>query len=42
MVIPHDTVTLLAFSVNLILLVVNIYGWLLKRFYVPDAYKKFF
>lgn len=42
MVIPHDIVTLLAFSVNLTLLVVNIYGWLLKRFYVPDAYKKFF
>ena len=39
MVIPHDIVTLLMFSVNLSLIVTNIYGWLLKRFFVPDAYK---
>lgn len=27
------------YSVNLIFIVTNLYGWLLKRFYVPEAYK---
>lgn len=31
---------LLFFSVNLVFIVTNLYGWLLKRFFVPDAYKK--
>lgn len=39
MSIPSDIQTLLLFSVNLTLIVTNIYGWLLKRFFVPDAYK---
>ena len=30
---------ILCFSVNLIYIVTNLYGWLLKRFFVPDAYK---
>ena len=33
---------LLVFSVNLIYIVVCVYGWLLKAFYVPEAYKKVF
>ena len=32
--------TILCFSVNLTLIVTNIYGWLLKRFFVPEAYKE--
>lgn len=39
MVIPHDILTLLMFSVNLVFIVTNLYGWVLKRFYVPNAYK---
>ena len=31
---------ILFFSVNLTFIVTNIYGWLLKRFYVPEAYRK--
>lgn len=31
---------LLFFSVNLVFIVTNLYGWLLKRFFVPDVYKK--
>ena len=29
----------LFFAVNLTFIVTNLYGWLLKRFFVPDAYK---
>ena len=36
---PRDTLTLVLFSVNLVFLVTNLYGWLLKRFFVPDAYR---
>lgn len=36
---PFDTLTLVVFAVNLTYLVTNLYGWLLKRFFVPDAYK---
>lgn len=39
MVIPYDTITLLMFAVNLVFIATNIYGWLLKRFFVPEAYK---
>ena len=35
-----DITHILFYSVNLTLIVTNIYGWLLKRFFVPDAYKK--
>jgi AraC-like DNA-binding protein len=28
------------FSVNLVFIVTNLYGWLLKRFYVPEVYKE--
>ena len=35
-----DLLTILCFSVNLTYLVTNLYGWLLKRFFVPDAYKE--
>lgn len=31
---------ILCFSVNLTFIVTNLYGWLLKRFFVPDAYKR--
>ena len=34
-----DGTDILCFSINLTLIVTNIYGWLLKRFFVPDAYK---
>lgn len=34
-----DIVTILCFSVNLTYIVTAFYGWLLKRFFVPDAYK---
>ena len=27
------------YSVNLIFIITNLYGWLLKRFYVPEAYR---
>ena len=39
MSIPHDIYTLLMFSVNLVFIVTNLYGWLLKRFFVPEAYR---
>lgn len=39
MSIPHDILSLLMFSVNLVFIVTNLYGWLLKRFFVPKAYK---
>lgn len=39
MSIPNDTITLLMFSVNLVFIITNLYGWLLKRFYVPEAYR---
>lgn len=39
MSIPNDIITLLFFAVNLVFIVTNIYGWLLKRFYVPEAYR---
>lgn len=31
---------ILCFSVNLTFIVTNLYGWLLKRFFVPEAYKE--
>lgn len=34
-----DFLLILCFSVNLTFIVTNLYGWLLKRFFVPDAYK---
>ena len=34
-----NSIEIVFFSVNLTLIVTNIYGWLLKRFFVPDAYK---
>ena len=39
---PNDTLTWLMFSVNLTFIVTNLYGWLLKRFFVPEAYKENF
>ena len=30
---------ILYYSVNLIFIITNLYGWLLKRFYVPEAYR---
>ena len=33
---------LLLFSANLVFIVTNLYGWLLKRFFVPAAYKENF
>ena len=39
MSIPNDIFTLLFFAVNLVFIVTNIYGWLLKRFFVPEAYR---
>lgn len=36
---PRDALTLIMFSVNLTFIVTNLYGWLLKRFFVPEAYK---
>lgn len=36
---PHDTITMLMFSANLVFIVTNLYGWLLKRFFVPEAYR---
>lgn len=35
-----DITHILFYSFNLTLIVTNIYGWLLKRFFVPDAYKE--
>lgn len=31
---------ILFYSVNLVFIVTNLYGWLLKRYFVPDAYRK--
>ncbi len=31
---------IICFSVNLTFIVTNLYGWLLKRFFVPEAYKE--
>ena len=39
---PRDTLTLIMFSVNLTFIVTNLYGWVLKRFYMPEAYKENF
>ena len=36
----YDFSHILFFSVNLVFIVTNIYGWLLKRFFIPDVYKK--
>ena len=33
---------IICFSVNLTFIVTNLYGWLLKRFFVPEAYKENF
>lgn len=38
----HNNLYLLFFTTNLIYVVVCIYGWLLKTFYVPTAYKEVF
>lgn len=35
-----DFLLILCFSVNLTFIVTNLYGWLLKRFFVPEAYKE--
>ena len=32
-------IDILCFSVNLTFIVTNLYGWVLKRFFVPDAYR---
>ena len=32
--------TILCFSFNLVYIVTALYGWLLKRFFVPEAYKE--
>ena len=37
----NDTLYLFFFSANLTFIVVNVYSWLLKRFYVPHAYKEY-
>ena len=34
-----DILYMLLFSANLVFIVTNIYGWLLKRFFVPEAYR---
>ena len=34
-----DFAQIVFYSVNLVFIVTNIYGWLLKRFFVPKAYK---
>ena len=36
---PNDPLHLICYSVNLAFIVVNLYSWLLKRFFVPEAYK---
>lgn len=35
-----DTLTLIFFAVNLTYIVTNVYGYLLKRFFVPEIYRK--
>ena len=35
-----DSILIWCFSVNLAYLITNLYGWLLKRFFVPNAYKE--
>lgn len=37
-----DAITIALYSVNLVYVSVSFYGWLLKTFYVPDAYKEVF
>lgn len=37
---PHDMLTWVMFSVNLTFIVTNLYGWLLKRFFVPEPYRE--
>lgn len=39
MVIPYNMLTLLMFALNLVFIVTNLYGFLLKRFFVPEAYR---
>lgn len=34
-----ETTKLILFGANLVFIVTNLYGWLLKRFYVPEAYR---
>lgn len=36
----QDALIWVLFAVNLTYIVTNVYGWLLKRFFVPDAYKE--
>lgn len=36
-----DSILIWCYSVNLAYLITNLYGWLLKRFFVPNAYKEF-
>ena len=35
-----DSILIWCYSVNLAYLITNLYGWLLKRFFVPNAYKE--
>ena len=35
-----ETTKLILFGANLVFIVTNLYGWLLKRFYVPEAYRE--
>ena len=37
-----DAITIALYSVNLVYVAISFYGWLLKTFYVPDAYKEVF
>ena len=37
-----DTTYLLLYSANLIFIVTHLYGWLLKWFYRPEAYREHF
>ena len=37
-----NLIDILCFSVNLTFIVTNLYGWVLKRFFVPDAYRNNF
>ncbi len=39
---PVDTTYLVLFSANLAFIVTHIYGWLLKWFYKPKAYREHF
>lgn len=38
----HDTTYLILFAANLAFIVTHLYGWLLKWFYKPEAYREHF